>query len=292
MYLRLLADDGLLLVDLLTALVSGAVATFVPLYLGIFVPEILRWLGKGLHMFDLDLASERVQLLFAAIAAGLLVWFLVDVLGDAALLGVNQGFRSGQNYLSHIVLAGMFALGLLFLFWLEKSLISQPGLEDSATPERGQAFTIRHLGYAVALAAALGIGFHAFGEGIDIGSKIPPATTILDAIGGISAGTAYVLHKLFEGFVVGVFAVLARSATGKRLGVLGLLSGIPTILGFFVGLPGIVDTTYFFALGAAGGVYAELRLIPVFSGRDIKYGLIIAFLIGMYAMYTAGLFHG
>lgn len=276
------------MVDLLTALASGTIATLVPLYAGIFGPQILRWLVKSLHLFELDLNSEKVQLFFAAISAGILFWFLVDVLGDAALLDVSLGFTGGY---AQLALAGMFGAGLLFLFLLEKALDRDSALDGGTALDQNQPSMVRKLRYGVAIAVALGIGFHSMGEGAFIGSVIPSSTTILDAIGGVSAGTAYVLHKLFEGFVVGVFALLAKSATGKKLAMLGLLAGIPTILGFFVGLLKL-DSTYFFALGSAGGIYAELRIIPVFSSRDMKYSLIIAFLIGTYAMYIAGLFHG
>ncbi len=276
------------MVDVLTPLGAGSVATLVPLYLGIFAPQILRRLGRLLHFFDLNLKSDKVQLLFAAFSAGVLFWFLVDVLGDAALLDVNLGFTGGY---AHVTLALMFALGLLFLFWLEKAQTPHPGIDANTVSLQHTASTIRQLGYGIAIATALGIGFHALAEGVGIGAIIPSSPSIIDAIGGYSAGIAYVLHKILEGLVISVFALLARAATWKKLGMLGLLAGIPTILGFFIGLFR-VDGTYFFALGAAGGIYAELRLIPVFSGREVKYGLIIAFLLGTYAMYIAGLFHG
>lgn len=276
------------MVDLLTALGAGSIATLVPLYLGIFAPQILSSLGSRLRIFVLNLNSDNVELLLAAFGAGILFWFLVDVLGDAALLGVAAGFTGGYT---HVALAGTFAVGLVFLFWLEKELVHSPGIDHNTTSRQVGASTTRQLGYSVALVVALGIGFHAFGEGIGIGADIPSSTSILDAIGGISAGIAYVLHKFLEGLVISIFALLAKPTNGKRKIVLGLLAGIPTILGFFVGLLK-VDGTYLFALGAAGGIYAELKLIPVFSGREMKYGLIIAFLLGTYAMYVAGLFHG
>jgi hypothetical protein len=274
--------------DLLTAFLAGTLATFVPLYLGIFAPQILQWLGRVLRLFDLDLNSQKTHLYLAAIAAGILVWFLVDVLGDAALLDVNIGFTGGY---AHLVLAGMFGVGLGLLFGVEKFLAHRPEVDDDMSLHTDPPSMMRQLGYGAAIAAAAGIGFHAFGEGLGIGADIPSSSSILYAIGGISAGTAYVLHKLLEGLVIGVFALLARSATGRRQGMLGLLSGVPTILGFLVGVSIAVDSTYFFALGGAGGIYAELRLVPIFSGREVKYGLIIAFLLGIYAMYLAGLFH-
>src|SRR5207249_2555244 len=82
----------------------------------------------------------------------------------------------------------------------------------------------------------------------------------LDAIRGIGPGVAYGLHKFLEGLVVGAFAMLARSRY-SQIGILGIASGLPTFLGFLLGLPSIVESTYFFALGASGAVYIEFKLI-------------------------------
>lgn len=151
------------MVDLLTALAAGTVATLVPLYVGIFGPQIFRWLGKFLHLFDLDLNSEKIQLFLAAIAAGILFWFLVDVIGDAALLDVNLGFAGGY---AHLVLAGTFAIGLMLLFWLEKAWARRSKVDKDPVLHKDGPSTMRQLGYGVAIAAALGIGFTHWEKGL------------------------------------------------------------------------------------------------------------------------------
>lgn len=281
------------MVDLITVFLAGTAATFAPLYVGVIAP---RFAPKVFGS-----ASKNLPLLMAAAASGILFWFFLDVMGDAVLLDVNQSFGIGVNQDEiHVTLILLFIIGIGLLFWLEKGLAKQsrqPQGETSVHPSVAIGSSgINILTYAVAIAVSLGIGFHAFGEGIAIGAAISSAPGILEAIGGsttggIYAGTAFVLHKLFEGYVVGVVALLASSVSWRRLGVLGLISGFPTILGFTVGTLGPVSSIYFFALGGAGAVYAELRLVPVFAERDVKYIVVLALLLGFYAMYIAGLFH-
>ncbi len=258
--------------DLLISFASVVVATFVPLYFGLLVPHVLGW-------------QPNRSVFFLAASSGIIFWFFLDVMGDSALLDVNQGF--GGNY-THVVLAGTFALGVLLLFGLERRFSSSPTQEMGAgsptTPEWTQVT------FAISLIAALGIGFHSLGEGIDIGSVVPGASSIIGAIGGISPGLAYAIHKFLEGFVLGAFALLARS-NYRQIGILGIVSGVPTVIGFFIGLPSVLESTYFFALGGAGAVYIELKLVPLFIKRRSAFASIVYFLLGFYFMYIAGLFH-
>lgn len=258
--------------DLLSSFASMAFATFVPLYIGLLVPPVL---GRG---------SNR-STFFVAASSGIIFWFFLDVMGDSALLDVNRGF--GGDY-THAILAGTFALGVLLLIGLERRFSSSPAQEMGGGSPPSQEWT--HTTFAISLIAALGIGFHTLGEGIDIGSVVPRATSIIDAIGGISPGIAYVIHKFLEGFVVGAFALLAK-CNYRQVGILGIVSGVPTVIGFFIGLPSLVESTYFFALGGAGAVYVELKLVPLFMSRGPVLASILYFLLGFYFTYIAGLFH-
>lgn len=261
-----------LLVDPTTNFFAGVAATFVPLYIGLFLP--LAIYGSSIR---------RLRILMA-ISAGIIFWFFLDVMNDAVLLDVNQGFGGG---LGHVLLAALFGCGLLLLFGLEwtysKSSFHKP------RGERGSDAI--EISYAIAVLAALGIGFHALGEGVEIGSLIPTASNLVDAIGGFSAVVAYTLHKFLEGFVIGVFAVFAKSKSPRIL-VLGLVSGIPTIIGLSLALLTPINAAFFFALGGAGAVYVEFKLIPGLAGKDDAPLYVIASLIGFYSMYLAGLFHG
>jgi len=268
--LRLITGPGVSLVDP-TNFVAGVIATFVPLFVGLFLPPVIS--GNS---------TRRLKMLMA-VSAGIIFWFFLDVMNDAVLLDVNQGFGGG---LDHAILAAMFAIALLSLFGLEQAYS-----KSSAKAHGGKRNNTTEISYAIAVLVALGIGFHALGEGIEIGSLIPTATNILDAIGGFSAGVAYVLHKFLEGFVIGVVAAFAKTKT-QRILILGLVSGIPTIIGSSLALWTPMNSAYFFALGGAAAVYVEYKLIPNFVDQESAPLYVIASLIGFYSMYLAGLFHG
>jgi zinc transporter ZupT len=260
------------LIDPTTNFVAGVAATFVPLFVGLFLPPVIS--GNSIR---------RLKMLMA-VSAGIIFWFFLDVMNDAVLLDVNQGFGGG---LDHAILAALFAIGLLSLFGLEQAYS-----RSSADKARGEKrISTTEISYAIAVLVALGIGFHALGEGIEIGSLVPTATNMLDAIGGFSAGVAYVLHKFLEGFVIGSVAAFAKVKTPRIL-ILGLVSGIPTIIGSSLALLTPINSAYFFALGGAAAVYVEYKLIPNFVDQESAPIYVIASLIGFYSMYLAGLFHG
>ncbi len=247
-------------------------ATLIPLYSGIFTPFLIA--GKS---------KFRLTVLMAA-ASGIMFWSFLDLMNDGALLDAGQGFGGG---LEHILLIGSFAVALLVLFWLDGVSSSMRG---------GKRHSIQ-LSYATALLVALGIGFHSLGEGVEIGSLIvylyaiaPTSSSLITAIGGLGPAAAYVFHKFLEGFVIGVFATALKTSFVRSL-ILGLLAGIPTIIGLAVALTTPVDATIFFAVGAAAVLYIEYKLIPNLTRRDCTVLYIVVFLLGFYLMYLAGLFH-
>jgi zinc transporter ZupT len=202
-------------------------------------------------------------------------------MNDAVLLDVNHGFTGG---FTQALLAGLFAASLLLLFGLEQ-------VSKATVHESSRNGSMVGISYAVAVLVALGIGFHALGEGIEIGSLIPSAAGMVDDIGGLGPGVAYVLHKLLEGFVIGTFAAVLRLKS-NRLISLGLISGVPTIIGLLLAISMPFNSTFFFAMGGAVTVYVEYKLIPNFANQGKTLLYVVASLLGFYSMYLAGLFHG
>ncbi len=285
------------MVDLATSFAVGSLATFIPLYLGVFAPKVLFRLWK----------NPKLSLCLTAASVGIMFLFFLDVMGDAALLDVNQGFTGSiaqTARLTQAVLIILFPVGLGILLALERKFSSKSsgGSQELVAQTDTTSPNLMVFTFAIAAVSALAIGFHALGEGMAIGGSIPSQPTILDAIGGVLPGVAYVLHKFLEGLVIGVFAVLAASTSPRKLGYLGLLADLPTIIGFFVGAwnPFPVEPnkfnplniTFFFALGGAGALYIELKLVPVITSNRLQYASVMALLLGFYGMYIAGLFHG
>jgi zinc transporter ZupT len=257
------------LIDPATNFIAGVAATFIPLYVGLFLPLAIT--GNSMR---------RLRILMA-VSAGIIFWFFLDVMNDAVLLDVNQGFGGGVG---HVILVALFGVGLLLLFGLEHAY-------SKSHIRRARGGRAIKISYAIVVLVALGIGFHALGEGIEIGSLLPTAANIIDAIGGLGPAVAYVLHKFLEGFVIGVVAAFAKSKL-PRLLILGLVSGIPTVIGSMLALLTPINSAFFFALGGAAAVYIEYKLIPNFAGQDDALHFVVASLIGFYSMYLAGLFHG
>lgn len=259
------------MVDSGTSLAIGIVATFVPLIIGLVLPKRISKTWQ----------SPVVLTWLAAFSSGAIFWFFIDVMGEAAQLDINLGF--GGDY-THIVLALSFVVGIAVLFGLERRF--PPARNVHSTEQSVQMKSVAaDITSVVAAVAALGIGFHAFGEGMVIGANLSGVLT------NIYSGIAYVLHKLLEGFVVGSFAIIAAATRPRNIGAFVSLAGVPTVIGLLVGLLTTWDSTYLFALGGAGAVYIEMRLIPLLA-RSGRFSItIVAFLLGFYAMYSAGLFH-
>ncbi len=264
------------MVDLLVALVAVAVSTLVPLYIGVFAPKFL------------NPRSERMIGALTAAALGILFWFYLDVMLDTVSLGQNELLTNPS--LRPVLLVASFAVCLLVLFWLE-------GVLDRRFPRASGhgpiTSVMKGMTFAIAMLVALGMGFHAIGEGDAIGHLLPSYPSIISAIGGFSGGIAYVLHKLLEGYVVGTVALLASATTTKRLSILGAIAGIPTLIGFGLGISIAPDSSYFFALSGASIVYASFKLTPRIATLtlDAPYLTAGATLLGFYSMYAAGLLH-
>ncbi|MCL4519415.1 MAG: hypothetical protein M1587_09475 [Thaumarchaeota archaeon] len=268
------------MVNILVDFALTVLATFIPLYLGLYFSVLA---GKS---------SRKGVVLFAALSSGIMFWFFLDVMNDSALLDVNEGFSG--NY-THVLLASLFAVSVLLLFGLDRHFASSIGRAQAPDPPQvslSYSATSNIVTFSVAAIVALGIGFHALGEGFEIGAIAPNSASIIEAIGGLGPGIAYVIHKILEGFVIGVFALIGRSSKVRNLGILGLIAGIPTLIGFPMGLQLLTDPTYFFALGGAATIYVEYKLVPIFVQSELKYVSILPALLGFYLMYLAGLFHG
>ena len=234
----------------------GSLAAIPPLLIGI----LLGYLPRGRWKWT------RLPV-FTTIAAGIITWFFLDVMSEAAFLGVNQGFSGGP---AHLLIVLLFPLGLFTMIALDQ----WPRPNAMADP---------------AYLAALAVGFHGIAEGVLIGSGFAPATDILGAIGGIEAGESFVAHKILEGFAIGV--LLNLQGDYSRTVKTALLAGLPTVLGLGIGYILSPDSSFFFALGAGPALWLLARLLQQSSSLTNKTVWAISLLAGVLLMYTAGLLH-
>jgi hypothetical protein len=226
----------------------------------------------------------------ASFALGVLFWSFSDVLGDSAYLGVNEGFSGGVE---HASLIALFLMGFFLLVMVDRS-----GLNGKSSGGK--------VAGALALVpfiVALGWAFHSFGEGLDLGGLAATTTSVslIDALGGVSPGISYMLHKFLEASTIGA-AYLAYSSNATkpndltRIGSLGLIFGGPTILGAALGYYIPIESTYSFALGAGAAVYIFFKLVqPILASNDGSRGYFVSCMLltalGFFCLYFAALFH-
>ena len=244
-----------------TAALLGAIAGLT-IFIGLPVAK-LRGLSKGLQGF------------LNAIATGVLVFLLWDILSNAG--------KPVESALTHDrslfwVLAAIFALGVAFgllsLVYVNTHVLAR------LRPAAGNA-SPKTLGLMI----ATGLGLHNLSEGLAIGQS---AATGAVAFAGVLV-IGFALHNITEGFGIAAPMTLdPRPVSWPFLALTGLIGGGPTFLGTLIGY--VLTSSYlyvlFLALAAGAILYVLNELFTV--GRRLNtpalmgWGLLVGFL-GAYA---------
>ena len=238
--------------------------------LGVYVGVVPVFLGL-LWLPFLAGVSRRWIDFFLSFTVGLLLFLGVDALEGALDL-------AGQ------VASAFQGVGLIVL-----GVVGTP-LAIHAVTRRGRRDSpINPLGLSALI--AIGIGLHNLGEGLAIGSSY--------AVGEVALGTSlvfgFLLHNTTEG--LGIVAPLARSRPSYgKLAALGLIAGVPTIFGTWIG--GFSYSPMAGALFLAIGAGAIVQVVAVLGrsmGSHGREGLrsplnAVGLLAGLIVMYATGLF--
>jgi len=123
---------------------------------------------------------------------------------------------------------------------------------------------------AISLMVAIGIGLHNFGEGLAIGAAV--------LLGEIALSTfliiGFTIHNTTEGLAI--VAPLAKSGKLRirRLVMLGLIAGIPTILGTWMGgfIYSPLASVIFLAIGA-GAIFQVVYSLIVWMSKSFKQSM-------------------
>jgi zinc transporter, ZIP family len=236
----------------------GFLVGVVPVALG------LLWLPS------LRRASPEWLAAFMALTGGLLTFLALDALSESLEL---QAALPGP-------LAGVSYLGLTFV---------------SQRMSAGSGSAAGISGLALASLVAVGIGLHNLGEGLAIGSSF--------ALGELALGSfliiGFMVHNVTEG--LGIAAPIAeggKPSSLRRIVVLALVAGVPTILGAWLG--GFLTNDFlgvvFFA-AAAGAALQVVTEVGRYLARRAPGGLtsgyvLGGFLAGVAIMYVTGLLVG
>jgi zinc transporter ZupT len=259
-----------------------AVFALIGLYVGVLPVAIgLLWypLVSRLRPGGLDF--------LLALTMGLLAFLLVDS-------GI-EGLEAAQG------VPGSFQGMLLFVFGAAAAFVVlelvAARLAGRRAPRQAAHNSLPANGWVLSLLIAIGIGLHNFGEGLAIGSAF--------TLGELALGTllvvGFTLHNTTEGLAI--VAPLARSGEAvkvSKLIELGLIGGVPTILGAWLGgfvyTPALAVLLLAFGVGAIaqvtrqilrqtagdGGLSAYLRKGPAVAGLAL----------GVTIMYVTGLIVG
>ncbi len=149
-------------------------------------------------------------------------------------------------------------------------------------------------GYRMSLLIATGIGLHNLGEGLAIGSAY--------AIGELALGTflviGFALHNTTEGLAI-IAPVAREPASWTRLAGLGLLAGVPAILGTWIGGVAFSAPLAAFLLGFGVGAIVQVcvQLLPglrdgAAGSRALSPLSAGGILTGLALMYATGLVVG
>jgi zinc transporter, ZIP family len=257
------------------------VFALIGLYVGV-IPVAL-----GLLWYPLMSRVGRTGMQFLlALTVGLLAYLFVDTAFDGLEAALTiPGSLQGPALFVFGAIAAFLALDLVGA-WLKQRSSTRMDATMS-------------LGWTLAVLIATGIGLHNFGEGLAIGSAF--------ALGELGLGTllivGFTLHNTTEGLAI--VAPLAKRPASEPVGLrrlvqLGLIGGVPTILGAWLGafFQSQVVSVLFLALGV-GAIAQVTRQIVMQSARDhgiaayLRDRAVVAGLAaGVLIMYTTGLIVG
>ena len=242
------------------------------LYVGV-IPVCL-----GLLWFPMVGRLGRSGLDFVlALTVGLLAFLLIDTVSE----GLEIGHEIAASYQGTVLFLGIAGLAYLALETLGATLRSRKqGTQD---------------GWITALMVAIGIGLHNLGEGLAIGAAF--------ALGEASLGTLLIVGFMLHNTTEGLAIVAPLSGAGRPvrdLILLGLLAGVPTILGAWIGgfTYSPIWALVFLAMGAGAIAQVSVQILkgtaagrgmPAFlATRPVLSGLAV----GMGVMYATGMLVG
>jgi ZIP family zinc transporter len=234
-------------------------------------------------------ASVRLQAVFTALAAGILIFLFFDVVahGWTPVEEAAEEHTWGDLAGFGLLFAGGMAAGLMSLVYYDRWMARQrrkallgPGAASVAEFERSWMARLS-AGEWLALLIATGIGVHNFAEGLAIGQSA--------AAGEVSLAVALVVgfaaHNATEGFgIIGPMAGDEERPSWRFLALLGFIGGAPTFLGTALGQARTNEWVEVAFLSVAAGsiLYVVIELLTVLRRVDAKVLVTWALLAGLF----------
>jgi ZIP family zinc transporter len=228
----------------------------------------------GLPLGRLSTPSIRLKAALSAMATGILLFLLFDVLQGAVepVDGALHTAVDGGSWAHFSWYVSLFAVGvgagLMSLVyydgWMKRkrnAAMLGPGAASAAEFEQSWAASLSASAF-LSLLIATGIGLHNFSEGLAIGQAGAQGEISLAIVLIIGFG----LHNATEGF--GIVAPLSgepAKPSWRFLLLLGLIGGGPTFVGTLIGQAWVSEalSILFLALAAGSILYVVLQLANV-----------------------------
>lgn len=272
--------------------------------IGTYVGVIPVLIGLLWFPFLRRLSANRYNF-FLSLTAGLLVFLGIDALIESNET-VQENIAGAFN--GQMLIAMVAVLSFLSLLYASEKLIERAATakkstgspqSNSLTSSDPTATTIQQQlarPFAIALMIAIGIGLHNLGEGLAIGAAV--------LLGEVALSTflivGFTLHNTTEGLAI--IAPMAKSGKVmiRKLVVLGLIAGVPTIIGTWIGgfLYSPIAAIIFLSIGA-GAIFQVAFSIASWMAKGsasggtrqslLKTSIVSGFAVGMAIMYLTGL---
>lgn len=271
--------------------------------IGTYVGVIPVMIGLLWYPFIRSLKTSTYRF-FLSLTAGLLVFLGIDALAESNKIAAENvaAVFNGQ-----ILIAMVTIFSFLILMYISEKLIARAqqrsasyqlssGASSSFHTEQDlQQRLLRPL--AISLMISIGIGLHNFGEGLAIGAAV--------VLGEVALSTflivGFTLHNTTEGLaIVSPLAKIAqRKMIIKKLILMGIIAGAPTIAGTWIGgfLYSPIAAIIFLSVGAGAIFQVVFAIYSWMSKADLNgtkkmlldMYIISGFIAGMLIMYVTGL---
>ena len=245
----------------------------------------------GLPLGRLRAPLPRLRALLNAVAIGILLFLLFDVLShawepvDSALSDKPHRIGDALGYgLLMAACLGVAFLGLTrFDRWVAKRAARGPGAAAVTELDGGGRRPLVSRLASLPMLIAIGIGLHNFAEGLAIGNSAADGEISLAVMLIIGFG----LHNATEGFgIVAPMAAIGERPSWRYLGLLGLIGGGPTFAGTLVGeqFTSTPTAIAFLSLAAGSILYVIIELLAVARRTGLKeltsYGIMLGLVAG------------